>query len=225
MKLCFATSNNVNTVWQEKLALVGSPDVLAFGFNGLGLVSYKKELSGETEYFADVARLSKTLSSVVISGADTDTYGVFRHSAVIADKGRLLGVTDSCYTIGDGEFSSGGGLRVYQTSRGRIGLIVCEDLYFFETAKTLALCDVDIIFCLFKQVENYMPRIMLRANAFSNGVAMALVANDYACLTDIRGNIKAESRADLLKAQIRIEKDYHQIGVRRRGFTMGYGGD
>lgn len=226
MDVCLVVKDALNEVWQEKLAKLGGNDLVVFGFNGMGLVSYKKELSGETEYFQDVAKLSKQLSTVIICGCDTDTYGVFRHSAVIADKGKILGVSDSVYSIDESEFVSGGSFRVYQTSAGRIGIILTEDLYFFKSAEVLSMCDAEFIVCIFKKIDNYMPQVMLRANAFSSGVAMALVAKDYACISDIRGKIKAASSADLLKVKVKIEKDYHLISSRKKGFlkefTPGY---
>lgn len=135
------------------------PDVLLFGFSGLGLVSYKRELARDTEYFRDVAGLSREIGGVVISGCDTDTYGVYRHSAVVADKGRILGVSDSVYSTDDSEFVAGGNLRVYDTSKGRIGVLVGEDLFFPEAAHTLALCDSELIVSVVKSRER-MSEVM-----------------------------------------------------------------
>ena len=226
MDVCLITKESLNTVWQEKLTSIGRHDLLVFGFNGMGLVSYKKELGGETEYFQDIAKLSKQLSSVVICGCDTDTYGVFRHSAVVADRGKILGVTDMAHSIDDSEFVAGGNFRVYDTGAGKIGVIVAEDLFFPESARVLTLCDADFIVCLFKKLDGVMPQIMLRAGAFANGVAMALCAKNYACVADIRGNISVASSADIVKAKVKIEKDYHLISSRRRGlyrdFNSGY---
>ena len=190
MKIIFVTADSVNRVWQERLTELGKQDLVVFGFNGLGLVNYKKELGGETAYFQDLARLSRQLSSVVVCGCDTDTYGVFRHSAVIADKGRILGVSDAVHAIDESEFVAGGTFRVYDTSAGKIGLVVAEDLFFPESARVLTLCDADIIVCLFKKLDSLMPQIMIRSGAFANGVAMALCAKNYAALADIRGDIK-----------------------------------
>ncbi len=223
MKITFATTDTVNGVWQERLDKIGKSDLVVFGFNGLGLVNYKKELGGETEYFQDVARLSRQLSSVVVCGCDTDTYGVFRHSAVIADKGRILGVSDMAHSIDDSEFVAGGSFRVYDTSAGKIGLIVAEDLFFPESARVLALCDADVIICLFKSLEDLIPQIMLRAGAFANGVAMGLCAKNYAALADVRGNIAAASSADFLRVNLKIEKDYRLISSRRRGLYRDFG--
>lgn len=226
MEICFVTDSTLNLVSEEKLSAVGSHDLLVFGFNGLGLVSYKKELGGETEYFQDLARLSKQLKSVIICGCDTDTYGIFRHSAVIADRGKILGVSDMAHAVDDSEFVAGGNFRVYDTSAGKIGLIVSEDLFFPESARVLTLCDADIIICLFKKLEGPMPQIMLRSGAFANGVAMALCAKNYACVSDIRGKIVFSGAADITKTKIKIEKDYHLISSRRRGlyrdFNSGY---
>ena len=220
------TAGSINGIWQDKLDKISGTELLVFGFNGLGLVSYKKELNGETEYFHDLAKLSKQLSNVVICGCDTDTYGVFRHSAVIADKGKILGVSDMAHSVDESEFVAGGNFRVYDTSVGKIGILIAEDLFFPESARVLTLCDAEIIVCLFKRQENFMPQIMLRAGAFSNGVAMALVAENYATVSDIRGNVLVSGGGEIIKTQVKIEKDYHLISSRQRGlyreFNSGY---
>lgn len=226
MEVCFVSSGTLNKTWQENIDAISNKELVVFGFNGMGLVSYKKELSGETEYFHDVAKLSKQLSSVVICGCDTDTYGVFRHSAVVADKGRILGVTDMAHSIDDGEFVAGGSFRVYDTSAGKIGVIISEDLFFPETARVLTLCDADFIVCLFKSLDGFMPEIMLRASAFANGVAMALVSKNRVTIADIKGSVALSTTSDMVNAKIKIEKDFHLISSRRRGlyreFNSGY---
>ncbi len=223
MEVCFVTDKSLNSVWEYELSAVKNSDLIVFGFNGLGLVSYKKELAGETEYFQDVAKLSSSCQGVVISGCDTDTYGVFRHSAVIADKGRILGVTDMTHSIDESEFVAGGNFRVYDTSAGKIGIIIAEDLFFPESARILSLCDADFIVCIFKKIEDAMPQIMLRSGAFANGVAMSLVAENYACIADIRGNVCVQKKGEKVKAKIKMEKDYHLISSRRRGMYREFG--
>lgn len=226
MDVCFVSESTLNECWQQKLGSLAASKLIVFGFNGLGLVSYKKELSGETEYFHDVAKLSKQLSAVVVSGCDTDTYGVFRHSAVIADHGKILGVTDMAHSIDDSEFVAGGNFRVYDTTAGKIGIIVAEDLFFPESARVLALCDADFIICIFKKLDSFMPEIMLRAGAFANGVAMSLISKEGVTIADLRGKIALSSCNDVVKTKIEIEKDYHLISSRRRGlyrdFSSGY---
>jgi predicted amidohydrolase len=226
MEVIFITESTLNDCWQSSLSSLASNKLIVFGFNGMGLVSYKKELNGETEYFHDVAKLSKQLSSVVICGCDTDTYGVFRHSAVVADHGKILGVTDMAHSIDDSEFVASGNFRVYDTTAGKIGVIIAEDLFFPESARVLTLCDADFIVCIFKKLESYMPEVMLRAGAFANGVAMSLIAKGQVTVADLSGRIALSSRGDMIKTKIKIEKDYHLISSRRRGlyrdFSSGY---
>ena len=217
MKLCFVSQSSLNAVWQERLLDLSHQEVVVFGFNGLGLVSYKKELNGETEYFQDLAKLSKQLSSVVISGCDTDTYGVFRHSVVVAEKGKILGVTDTTHVVDEGEFVASGNYRVYQTSVGKIGIIVGEDLFFPESASILAMCDADVIICVFKKQTNTMPQIMLRAYSFTNGLPMALCSSEYVSVCDFKGNVITSGSADLIKVDLSLERDYHNVTIKRRG--------
>ncbi|MCQ2387723.1 MAG: carbon-nitrogen hydrolase family protein [Clostridia bacterium] len=217
MDICFVTDCSINTIWQEKLGEVGKQDLVVFGFNGLGLVSYKKELDGKTEYFQDLAKLSKQLSTVIISGADTDSYGEFHHSAVIADKGKLLGVSDSVHTIDDAEFSSGGNYRVYETSIGKIGIIILDDLYFNQSINVLSLCDADIIVCLQKKLSSLMPQVLLRAGAFLNGVVMALCAENYAMVSNVRGDVVLSGTSNIVKGKIKLDKKYTLITSKGRG--------
>ena len=226
MEITFVTSGTLNQVVEKDLSRISGSDVVVFGFNGLGLVSYKKELQGQTEYFHDLAMASKQLSCVMICGCDTDNYGVFRHSVAVADKGKLVGVVDMVHSIDQSEFVAGGSFRVYDTSAGKIGVLISEDLFFPESARVLTLCDADIIFCVFKNIDNFMPQIMIRAGAFCNGVAMALVSKNYCAVSDIRGKISVASSNEIIKTKIQIEKDYHLISSRKRGlyrdFNSGY---
>ncbi len=218
MDCCFITNKTLTEVWQDSLDLIGDSKVVVFGFNGLGLVSYKKELSGESEYFQDLARFSRQNNYVVISGCDTEIDGEYRHSAVISDKGKILGVSDAVHSIDESEFLSGGNFRVYDTSVGKIGLLVADDLFFPESVRVLSSCDADTIICIYKKIENSLPQIMLRAGAFSNGIVMSLIAKNYYMVSNIKGEIISAGSDEINKTKIKIEKDYHLIGSRRRGF-------
>ncbi|MBO5927563.1 MAG: carbon-nitrogen hydrolase family protein [Clostridia bacterium] len=205
---------------------ISNANLVVFGFNGMGLVSYKKELSGETDYFRDLAILSKQIKGVVISGCDTDSYGSFRHSAAIADCGKLLGVSDMVHLEEGSEFVPGAAFRVYDTSIGKIGIIIEDDLYFPEVVRVLSLCDADFIVCILKKIEDFMPQIMLRASAYSNGVSMSLCAKNYACVANANGKISALTKTGLLKTEVAKDKDYHLVSLRKRGmykeFNSGY---
>ena len=92
-----------------------------------------------------MAILSKESHNIVVCGCVTDTRGIKRKSAVVAENGRILGVSDMLNAV-DGEFKSGAGLRVYETKAGRLGIAVAEDLYFPEILRTLSVCGSDMPF-------------------------------------------------------------------------------
>lgn len=220
MKACVVTCSNLNAFWQEKLEKTGKSDLLAFGFNGLGLVSYKSELEGKTEFFHDAAGLSRATGGVLVCGCDTDTYGVFRHSALVAEKGRILGVSDACYALDESEFRAGGSFRVYETGAGRVGVLVGDDVYFPEAAKVLSLCDADVIVCVYHRAAVGMTEVMARAAAFSCGVPVILAAESFVSAAGANGEIAYSSRRDVNEFPLRLVKDYHKISTRRRGFSF-----
>ena len=222
MKVSLVTAGTLNSIWQTKLDEVSSNDVIVFGFNGLGLVSYKKELSGETEYFQDVAKFSRQLSSVVICGCDTDTYGVFRHSAVVADNGKILGVSDTVYSVDDSEFVPGSGLHVYDTSAGRIGVLVGSDVNFLENSRVLALCDAEYVVCVSKKMEGFMPEILMRASSYSNGVITLICAEDYASVINQKGEIVVAGSKQIINSEFVNENYFSLLKVRRRGHAKEY---
>ena len=226
MKTCIVTHLDIDAFWKDKLEETNKPNLLVFGTNGLGVVSYKQELEGLTEYFQDVAKLSRAIDGVIISGCNTDTYGVLRHSAVIADRGKILGVSDMIHCVDESEYVPGGYFRVYDTSAGKIGVIIGEDLFFPEVSRILTLCDADILVCVFDAVETDMPEIMVRSSAFANGVTVLLCAKNVVTCVDIRGNVIYKSDKYINQITVRPEKDYHLISSRRRGiykdFSSGY---
>ena len=128
MDICFVSRDSVTDFYEHA---VEKADVILFGFQAIGEVSYECELRGESSYFEDIARLSQQTSSIVICGCVTNAKGHRRKSAVVAENGRILGVSDMLNVV-DGEWNVGANARVFQTAKGRVGVVVAEDLYFFE---------------------------------------------------------------------------------------------
>lgn len=217
MKICFVTDGTVKDFAAKTADLYLKADILIFNAEGMGSVSYGKELTGETESFQEIAALSKKMGCVIIAGCDTETYGVMRRSALICEKGKILGVSDMAHTIDESNYVSGGGFRVYETEIGKIGLLVQEDLYFPETLRVLTLCDADIIVNVFKEIKNHIPVLMARSGAFANGVAVLCCACNYAFIADVKGELLYSTPKKISEIEFSVEKDYHLIQARRKG--------
>ncbi len=222
MRICFLSRGTLHSFWDD---FGGSDaDVLLCGFQSLGEVSYERELKGETGFFEDVAILSRENKNIVVCGCVTDTRGIRRKSAVIAEKGRILGVSDMLNAT-DGEFSSGAGLRVYETGAGRLGVAVAEDMYFPEVLRTLAVCGSDFVLCPFGVVSDFTEGMLLRAAAFSYGVPMCLCGTGYSLIADVTGEELFASPDSPVEFSFEKKSEYHLIETRRRGFCKPEKGD
>lgn len=192
-------------------------ELIVGGFLSRSEVSYERELKGETRFFEGLAALSKTKRAVVVCGCVTDAKGFKRKSAVVAENGKILGVSDMLNVL-DGEVGSGAALRVYETGKGRMGVIVAEDLYFPETVKTLSVCGSDFIVCPFSSPIESVESVLIRAHAFCFGVPILLCGHGYCAAASADGSLVfagAESPAEFSFSPV---KEYHLVETRRRGF-------
>ena len=121
MKICFVTKERLSEFWERTGG--EDADLIFFPLFDDVTVSYERELKGETAYFEDVALLSKACGCTVVCGYNTSTRGIVRSSAVVAENGRILGVSDALSSI-DGTRNCGAFLKVYETGAGRIGVAI-----------------------------------------------------------------------------------------------------
>jgi len=189
-------------------------DLYLFGFDG-GEVSYEKELKGESGFFEETALLSKTTKSVVVCGCITDTRGHKRKSAVVAENGRLIGVSDMLNVM-DGEIACGAALRVYDTKMGHMGIAVAEDIRFPENIKALAMCGSDFIVCPFGEVADSMQQVLLRAYAYMYGVPIFFCGPGYSMVADASGDIVFATPQNVASVTFENVKEYHLVETRRR---------
>ncbi len=219
MKICFATKGSLTSFWENSLSEICGANIIAFSSRGLGLVSYESELSGETENFSDLAKLSREVGGVIIAGCNTDTYGAYRKSAVIADKGKLLGVSDAVFVAEGSEYTGGVNFVVYKTSVGKIGVLVGEDIYSFEAVKSMAVGDADFIICVFDEVSSFAPELVVRAEAFLCGIPIALCANGFAMIANCKGETEFSTGMPIAVATINATRVYGEVYYKKRGYA------
>lgn len=212
MEVCFVPRGRVG---EFRLESEKKPKLILFGFQGLGEVSYEKEIKGETNYFEEVAKLSRQADCVVVCGCITDTLGHKRKSAVVAEKGRILGVSDMMNSV-DEEIGCGSELKVYRTGVGKIGMVVAEDLYFPEVASTLSMCGSEFLVCTFPKPEG-IESSLCRSLAFCYGVPVLTCGIGYSCVVDTTGALAFSSSTP---SYVNVEGgvQYQLIRCRRRGF-------
>lgn len=211
MRICFVTKGGLDAVGEEAGA-----DIVCYPLSALGEVSYERELKGETSLFEAVAMRSKALRCTVVGGCYTDARGIRRKSAVVAERGRLLGVSDLVNRIDGSAFGAGAGVKVYETAAGRLGVVVGEDLYFPKVVETLSLSGADAVLCLFEELSEGLELTLIRAHAFFYGLPVALCAFGYAAVADPEGRLFFASPAAVGRVTLPKEREYRLIETRRR---------
>ncbi len=218
MRICFVSSGDLGT-YEKKQTDCGA-DVVCFSFMALGEVSYEKELKGETSLFEDVALLSKEGQNVVVCGCYSDSRGIRRKSVVVADRGRILGVSDMVNRLDSCDFRPGAGIKMFDTKAGKIGIIVAEDLYFPQVFETISLCGADLVLCIFEELNESLEQVIIRANAYLYGGPVCLCAYGYAEAADIAGKLAFASPDNPCVYEMKREQEYHIVETRRRGFFL-----
>lgn len=215
MRICFITSGTLG----EQPADCNA-DVAVFPFAALGEVSYERELKGETNLFEDVAILSRIGRNVVVCGCYTNARGIKRKSAVVAERGRILGVSDMVNRIDGSEYRSGAGIKLYDTKAGRLGIVVAEDLYFPQVLETLSLCGADVAISVFETLNEGLELNLIRAGAFYFGIPVCMCALGYAQAADPMGKLRFSSPKSPALFELEKTQQFHIVETRRRGFFL-----
>ena len=218
MRICFVTDGDLGEYGEKFIG--AETDIVCFSFHALGEVSYERELKVETSLFEDAALLSKEAKNVVVCGCYTDARGVRRKSVVVAEKGRILGVSDMVNRIDGTPFRAGAGIKIYDTSAGRIGIIVAEDLYFPRVIETLSICGAELALCIFEELNESLEQTLIRAGAFLYGVPVCLCASGFAEAADVGGKLLFATPKSHSVFDLKREQEYHLVETRQRGFFL-----
>ncbi len=199
---------------------ISSCDIAVFGFNGLKSVHYKDELSGKTSVLPSFASLSKNHKKVLISGACTDNYGIIRKSCIVADSGKLLGISDTSTCYEDSEVSCGCGYKVYYTSVGKIGVSVGNDIVDADGIKAMALCNADLIISVTDAFAKSQERFLLPAYSYVYGVPIISVTKNMVTASDINGEICGKSPQKEITIIVPSKKSFRLVTVKRKGVKI-----
>ncbi len=195
----------------------GNCQIFVYGFDGLGKVSYKHELSGAENKLPTLSKFSKKTKSVVLVGAVTDNYGILKQSIIIADNGKLLGISDTVLGYENSPYQVGGSFKVYQTSACKIGIVVGDDIKNFDAIRSMSLCDADIIIAITSLEEKPQYNFLIRTYAYLFGLPVLLLTKTGVIASDNQGEICAKSESDKANLIIPVKREYTLCKFKRRG--------
>lgn len=199
-------------------------DVAVFGFNGLGEVDYEQELKGVSDKFEDAVLLSKKAGCGVLCGCYTKSRGVVRKSVSVADKGKLLGISDMNYVLDSEEYKSGAGLGVYSVGGCKIGLCIENDLLFPDAFKALALCGCSAVVVFMEEVKNILPALIIRTYSYLYGIPVIMCAGKTAFYSEVTGEL-ATSSLPVSYFDVSPGSQYRKVTMRTKGLFNDFSED
>lgn len=194
-------------------------DVVVFGFNFIGKVNYKNELAGSQDNLLKLSKISKNSQKIIIGGAYTDNYGVIRKSALISEKGKILGICDMHLKRHDLAVSIGYGYKIYQTKSGKIGVLIDDDLLNYEAIKCMTMCDADVIVVISDNKDKFKLDYLLRSYSFLFGIPIILVTQQGVIVTDIKGEIIHKSEQNEIDVFVSVKKNFTILTTKQRGLN------
>jgi predicted amidohydrolase len=123
-----------------------------------------------TDRFAEVAKEFETHVVVGLPEIDPAT-GLYYNTAVLIGPEGLIGKHRKTHSyISEPKWSAPGDLghQVFETSIGRIALLICMDIHFVETARLVALTGADIICHISNWLAERTPAPYWISRAFEN---------------------------------------------------------
>lgn len=140
MKICVVKNASLFKFDSIILPSLKKIDLAVFSYETLPIISYKKEIEGETNYISYFVNLSKKLNALVFVGSKFDLYGKEYHSILAVEKGGILGIVDS---VLEERMDQKNEFTFFDTSLGKIGILVNEDLFLNKAVKTRKQKGVD----------------------------------------------------------------------------------
>lgn len=196
-----------------------SCDIALFPFTALGEVDYESELSGKSEKFEEMARLSGVNKCAVLCGCNTLSRGMKRKSVAVAENGRLLGISDMLNVVDGEEYKSGAGLGVYKLKGYNVGVCVDSDLFFPDNFKTFSICGCNLVVVHMGSVIDNIPPLLIRSYAYLYGAPVVLCAEKTAYLAGIDGALACSNQKFTL-FDVSPKNCYRVVTTRRKGLFV-----
>jgi len=124
--------------------------------------------------------------------------GCYNAAALIDDKGKLLGCYHKTHLLGhDKRYLPGKELLVWETSLGKIGIMICADRRWPETARTLKVRGAEVIMNPTYGMWHLDNEWWMRTRSYENELFICFVHPNVSLITDPRGKIAAKLQSNI----------------------------
>lgn len=172
------------------------------------------ELEGQTNTLKDLTLVSYEIESVIVAGIEATILDDTFLSAIVIDKGNILGISDMTHTL-SGDYTAGNSLRIYDTSMGSIGLVIGDDIFFPEITRSIALAGADYIVYLANKDSTRKAMISSSHSSMANGLFTIAQTLDKTSVFDCYGKMIIRDSNSTVKEEIEPIINDNFISARR----------
>jgi len=150
------------------------------------------ERGAKGTYIKKASALAKQLGLYFVVGfTDTPDGKTFYNAAYLFDpKGRIAG---KYYKIHIGaRYTPGNALPVFDTSFGRVGILICADRRWPENTRILALKGAEVILIPSYGMWHEANECWMRTRGYENGVYICFAHPKVAFVVNPKGNVEAK---------------------------------
>lgn len=207
---------------QADLAI--TPELATLGF-GSGDI-YLDKVEENLEALREIQDASKDMNLWAVVGfVDKNPLGFFYNAAALIHKGEIFGkyykVQLVNYRLFDEKryFQPGSHLPVFETPFGRLGILICEDLWFPEPARAMTFRGADLLIVLSASPYSIKkPEIwenFLRVRVYDNRVPIVFsnLAGIQDGVTYWGGSMALSARGDLIVQGKLIDEDFVLVDI------------
>ena len=174
----------------EKLFLPKDSLVL-IGKDYFDALSLDDELRGDSQVIRALCILSKKSNLTFLHPTKLICREKRFFGTLVVDKGKFLGISDSTHSI-NGEYTESNFLRVFETSKGRLGVVSGDDLYFFEVSRLLKLWECDLlIFCPQKLCQK--EKTLAKAQGYMNETTSIIFSGEQVFVYNSKSHSKKKN--------------------------------
>ncbi|QDT98217.1 carbon-nitrogen hydrolase family protein [Gimesia aquarii] len=147
----------------------------------------------QSKYLKNVARLAKKHHMFICFGFTSLEKGrAFNASGLWSDQGKLIGVYHKTHLQAhDLQYAPGRALPVWNTPWGKVGMMICADRRWPETARTLRLQGARLILNPTYGFHNDLNEAMMRTRSYENQCFIAFTHPKQSLVTGPRGQVLA----------------------------------
>lgn len=195
--------SGVDLAVEQKAELLITPECWLDGYASPAADSTPERIRGiaqdldSSPYLAKVAALSRKHRLSICFGFTSLEDGQAYNAAGLWDAGgKLVGVYHKTHLqTHDLQYAPGRGLPVWPTAWGKVGIMICADRRWPETARTLRLQGAKLILNPTYGMRNDLNEAMMRTRSYENQCFIAFAHPQQSLVTDPDGRVIAKENA------------------------------